>query len=65
MSGKIDPEAMEPTTVQSAVLSDRNPAVTRWGGTEADGGQIAAPAASESRVTKEGAAVSADEGLKY
>ena len=65
MSGKIDPEGMEPTTVQSAVLSDRNPAVTRWGGTDAEGGQIAAPAESEQRVSKEGPAVSADEGLKY
>lgn len=64
MSAKIDPEAMEPSTVQSAVLSDRNPPVN-WGGTDADGGQIAPPATSESRVTAESPAVSPDTGLKY
>jgi len=65
MSGKIDPEAMKPTTVQSFFYSGRNPAVMTWGGRNAEGGQIAAPAASESRVTKEGPAVSPDEGLRY
>lgn len=65
MSGEIDPEAMQPTTVQSFDLSDRNPAVTTWGGTEAEGGQIATPAATESRATPEGPGVSPDEGLKY
>jgi hypothetical protein len=65
MSDKIDPEAAQPATVQSFELSDRNPAATSWGGTDAEGGQIASPAAAESRVTPEGAAVSPDAGLKY
>ena len=65
MSDKIDPEAAQPATVQSFDLSDRNPAVTNWGGTDAEGGQIASPAATGSRVTPEGAAVSPDAGLKY
>jgi hypothetical protein len=65
MSGKINPEAMEPSTVQSFFLSDRNPPVTELGGTDAEGGQIASPAASEQRVTPEGPAVSLDTGLKY
>ena len=64
MSGKIDPEAMEPSTVQSAVLSDRNPAVS-WRGVDSDGGEIAAPLAAESRVTPESPAVSPNAGLKY
>ena len=51
MSGAIDPEASEPSTTQAFEESDRNPLVTELGGTEADGGQIAAPAPSESRVT--------------
>lgn len=62
MSQKIDPEAMQPRTIQSFELSDRNPAVTEWG---EGGGRVDTPAASESRVTPEGAAVPADEGLKY
>jgi hypothetical protein len=62
MNQKIDPEVMEPSTQQSAVFSDRNPVVTEWG---EGGGQIETPVASESRVTPEGPAVSADEGLKY
>jgi hypothetical protein len=62
MSEKINPEAAEPTTVQSFELSERNPAVGEWG---EGGGQVAAPAAAESRVTPEGAAVSPDAGLKY
>jgi hypothetical protein len=65
MSEKIDPEAMQPSTVQAFEFSDRNPAVVEWGGTDAEGGQIAAPAGSEARVTPEGNAVSADTGLKY
>jgi hypothetical protein len=65
MSGKIDPEAMKPTTEQSFNFSDRNPAVTNWGGTDAEGGQIGAPATSEQRVTPESPTVPADEGLKY
>ena len=62
MSGKIDPEAAVPTTVQSFELSDRNPAVGEWG---ESGGEIASPAGSEARVTPEGEAVPADAGLKY
>jgi hypothetical protein len=65
MSGKIDPEAATPTTVQSFDLSDRNPAVTSWGGTGAEGGLIPSPAEGEQRVTRPGPAVSPDAGLKY
>lgn len=65
MSGKIDPEAMEPSTVQDFFLSDRNPVVTEWGGAEAEGGQIASPAETEQRVTRESPAVSPNAGLKY
>lgn len=64
MSGKVDPEAMEPSTVQSAVLSDRNPAVS-WRGPEVDGGEIASPATSEQKVTPESPAVSPETGLEY
>jgi hypothetical protein len=63
MTGKIDPEAMEPSTMQPAVLSNRNPEVS-WRGAEVDGGEIS-PAPSEQRVTPEGPAVSPDTGLKY
>jgi hypothetical protein len=62
---KINPEAAEPSTVQSFDLSDRNPAVTEWGGPEAGGGQVESPGVDEQRVTPEGPAVSPDEGLKY
>jgi hypothetical protein len=65
MSEKINPEAMEPSTIQSANFSDRNPAVTVWGGTDAAGGQIASPAPLEQRVTPEGPVVSPNAGLKY
>jgi hypothetical protein len=65
MSEKINPEAMEPSTEQSFFLSDRNPAVAEWGGTDAEGGQIASPMPSEQRVTREGPAVSPDAGLEY
>ena len=61
MSGKINPEAMEPTTYQSFDESPRDPAVEEWG---EGGGLIPSPAASESRVTKEGPAVSPDAGLQ-
>jgi hypothetical protein len=63
MSGKIDPEAMLPTTVQSFDQSPRNPAVENWGGTDAEGGLVPSPAAAEARVTPEGPAVSPDVGL--
>jgi len=65
MSEKINPEAAEPTTIQSANMSDRNPPVTSLGGTDAEGGLIASPASGEGRVTAEGPAVSPDAGLKY
>jgi hypothetical protein len=64
MSSEINPEAARPTTIQSFVQSDRNPAVVNWGGTDAEGGQVPAPAASESRVTEAGPAVSPDAGMK-
>ncbi len=48
MSTQINPESAQPTTVQSFEQSDRNPPVNNW---EGDGGQIPAPASSESRVT--------------
>jgi hypothetical protein len=59
----INPEAAEPTSTQAFEQSDRNPAVVNWGGTDADGGQVPAPAFSESRVTPAGPAVSPDAGL--
>jgi hypothetical protein len=62
MSQKTDPEAMEPTSVQSFVQSDRNPAVTEWGD---GGGPIPVPAIAEERVTRESPALSPDTGLKY
>ena len=62
MSGKVDPEAAKPTTVQSYDMSDRNPAVAEWG---EGGGQVEAPAKSDSRVPPEGKAVSPEAGLKY
>jgi hypothetical protein len=60
MSGAINPELAEPSTTQGFEQSDRNPLVTELGGAEADGGQIAAPASSESRVTEVGSAPSVD-----
>jgi hypothetical protein len=62
MSGKIDPEAGTPTTVQSFDFSDRNPVVGEWGD---GGGQIETPVAADERITPEGPAVLADAGLKY
>jgi hypothetical protein len=64
MSSAIDPESAKPTTVQSFEQSNRDPHVTVWGGKRAEGGQIPAPAASESRVTRPGPAPSADAGLR-
>jgi len=63
MSG-INPEAATPTTTQSFELSDRNPPVANWGGVDAEGGLIATPASSESRVTPAGPRVSPNAGLK-
>lgn len=65
MSGEINPEAQQPTTIQSFQQSDRNPAVTVFGGPEVDGGQLPAPATTEIRMTPEGPAVSPDAGLQY
>jgi len=64
MSSVINPEAAEPSTTQEFEQSDRNPAVAVLGGSDADGGQIASPATSESRVTQPGPAPSADAGLQ-
>ena len=64
MSSVINPEAAEPSTTQAFEQSDRNPAVTEFGGTDAGGGQLPAPAASESRVTPPGPAPSANAGLQ-
>ena len=63
MSDFINPEAAQPSTTQAFEQSDRNPLVTEWGGTDA-GGQVPAPAPSESRVTQPGAAPSANAGLQ-
>jgi hypothetical protein len=63
MSGAIDPEAATPSVPQAFEQSDRNPAVTEFGGTDAGGGPLPAPASSESRVTQPGPAPSADAGL--
>lgn len=62
MSG-INPEAATPTTTQAFEQSDRNPPIAYWGGPDAEGGQIAAPASSESRVTEPGPTVSPNAGL--
>lgn len=62
MSGKIDPEAMEPSTQQVGNFEDRNVVETELG---ESGGLIPSPDGSESRVTPEGAAVSPNTGLKY
>ncbi|MFZ0817088.1 MAG: hypothetical protein WAM78_16310 [Candidatus Sulfotelmatobacter sp.] len=64
MSSAINPEAAQPTTTQSFEQSDQNPPVTNWGGTDVEGGQLPAPAASESRVTAPGPAASANAGLQ-
>jgi hypothetical protein len=63
MGNAIDPEAAEPSSMQSFEQSDRNPAITNWNGTDSEGGQLATPASSESRVTQPGPAPSANAGL--
>jgi hypothetical protein len=65
MSSEINPEAQQPTTIQSFNQSDRNPPVANWGGTDAEGGQVTAPAMTEVRMTPEGPAVSPNAGLQY
>jgi len=64
MSSAINPEAGQPSTTQAFGQSDRNPAVNYFGGTEAEGGLVAAPALSECRVTAPGPAVSPNAGLQ-
>ena len=64
MTTAINPEAAEPSTTQAFEQSDRNPPVADWGGTDAEGGQLPAPASSESRVTQAGPAPSANAGLQ-
>jgi hypothetical protein len=63
MSDAINPEAAQPSTTQAFEQSDRNPPLAILGGADADGGQLPAPAASESRVTQPGPAPSANAGL--
>jgi len=63
MSSSINPEAGEPSTTQAFEQSERNPLVTEFGGADAAGGQVAAPASAESRVTQPGPSPSADAGL--
>jgi hypothetical protein len=65
MSGAINPEAAVPSTTQAFEQSDRNPPVAYLGGTESEGGLVPLPAAAESHITPEGAAVSPNAGLKY
>ncbi len=63
MSSAVNPEAATPSIPQAFEQSDRNPPVTEFGGADAGGGQLPAPASSESRVTEPGAVPSADAGL--
>jgi|CZKJ01.1.fsa_nt_gi hypothetical protein len=63
MSSAINPEAAQPSSTQAFEQSDRNPQVTNWNGTEAESGQLPAPAPSESRVTQPGPVPSANAGL--
>jgi hypothetical protein len=63
MSSAINPEAATPSIPQAFEQSDRNPAVTDFGGTDVEGGQLPAPASQESRVTQPGPAPSANAGL--
>jgi hypothetical protein len=58
MSSLINPEAGQPSGMQSFEQSERNPAVVNWSS------QIGAPALSESRVTPAGGAVSPNAGLQ-
>jgi len=64
MGSAINPEAAQPSTTQGFEQSDRNPPVTNWGGTAAEGGQLPTPAPSESRVTQPGPAPSANAGIQ-
>jgi hypothetical protein len=64
MSSAINPEAAEPTSTQTYEQSNRNPAVTNWGGAKAEGGQIRTPRARASLITQPGPAVSPNAGLQ-
>jgi len=64
MNSPINPEAGQPSSTQAYEQSDRNPLVTNGGGTDAGGGQVNAPAPSESRVTQPGKAPAPDAGLR-
>jgi hypothetical protein len=64
VNSAINPEAAQPSTTLAYERSDRNPVVTNWGGTEAGGGQLNAPAPSQSRVTQAGETPSPDSGLR-
>jgi hypothetical protein len=64
MSSAINPETAQPSTTQADEQSNRNPLVTNWGGTDAEGGQVNAPAPSESRVTPPSPTPSANAGLQ-
>ena len=64
MSSAINQEGAQPTTTQAFEQSDRNPAVAKWGGRAAGGGQINAPVSSKSRVTQPGPAISPNAGLQ-
>ena len=59
MRGVIDPEAADPSTTQEFGFGERNSTVPHFGG-----GQVPAPAASESGTTETGPAVSPDAGVK-
>ncbi len=63
MSGAINPETAQPSTTQAFEQSDRNPPVTDWSGTDAEGGQAPTPAPSESRITQPGPPPSPNAGL--
>lgn len=60
MSSAINRGAASTFSTQGFEQSDRNPSIANW---EGDGGPIAVPTATESRVTKAGAGPSADAGL--
>jgi hypothetical protein len=64
MSEAINPEAAQPSGRQGYEQSDRDPAVTDWGGTNSNGGLVNAPASWESRITPPAPTVSPDAGLR-
>lgn len=64
MNSAINPEAAQPFNTQAFEQSDRNPLVTYLGGSDAEGGQMPAPALAESRVTLPGPVLSPNVGLQ-